>query len=124
MKARCFENQVLVSSTNQQVCSFFFNRWRKNANQPLLTASIDRQSLINQYIIDLNALGEVNVPMFDVELFDQDTKFSLPRITKKREPLCESELNVLFITKPLTSNAGRNDFNQILDAMIRTFSDQ
>lgn len=62
--------------------------------------------------------------MFDVELFEQEKPFSLSEILKKRETFSGSELNVLLITKPLSVSIVHNDFNQILDATIRTFSDQ
>lgn len=34
------------------------------------------------------------------------------------------DLNVLFLTKPISSEVGKNDYNNVLDALIRTLSNQ
>jgi len=44
--ARQFEQQVLTSGTNRMICLFFFNRWRKNTEQPIKAAAPDGCRLI------------------------------------------------------------------------------
>jgi hypothetical protein len=60
--------------------------------------------------------------MFDVSLFDSLPRFNLASIVKSRETLTESELNVLMIANPISAKSHHSDFNQILDAIIRTLS--
>ena len=69
------------------ICSFFFNRWRKNIEKPVKAPAPDGKKLIEQYIKDLKELkADMDVPMFDVTLFETAPKFSLATIIKQRDP--------------------------------------
>jgi hypothetical protein len=61
--------------------------------------------------------------MFDVDLYDVKPNFSLSNLVKLREGTQNEELNVLLLTKPISSEAGNSDYNNVLDALVRTFSD-
>lgn len=41
MKYRQFESLVITSETDRKVCSFFFDRWRKNIKRPLVQQRVD-----------------------------------------------------------------------------------
>ena len=78
--------------------------------------------LIEQYLNDLKGLSEVDVPMFDVKLFESMPKFELGQVIKQRKPSAESELNVLLISEVVKATPSTSDYNQVLDAIIRSLS--
>ena len=62
--------------------------------------------------------------MFDVNLHDVKPRFDLSEVVKYCEGASAEDLNVQCLTKPISSEVGKSDYNDVLDALIRTFSNQ
>jgi len=62
--------------------------------------------------------------MFDVSLCEATQKFNLSSLIRQRDTGASTDLNVILLSKLISSDVGKGDYNQVLDALIRIFSDQ